>query len=223
MFRRQSPSRLSFEPDARDEHPIRSNLRRGYGVVRAPSESALRERLDPVTPARSAGPSKPCWPPCSGARAWSAASGWATLCGQWTARNGAHRSKSRVIRALSRLTAMAARPGIPRGGGRCRGTRHTGRDGRWRRRRSGGRTGRASTRARERPPSGGGSLRTGNGGWGKTRWPRMVRPSGGWRNGIGGLCWGSQGTLGKGVAGSMPPPRPASWRGPGAYQLITLD
>ncbi len=45
MFRQQSPSRRGFEPDARDADPIRSHPSNGYGGIRAPSESARRERL----------------------------------------------------------------------------------------------------------------------------------------------------------------------------------
>ncbi len=49
-FRLPSPSRLSFEPNARDTDPIRSPLSNGSGGIRAPSESARRERLDPGDP-----------------------------------------------------------------------------------------------------------------------------------------------------------------------------
>ena len=50
MFGMKYPSLLSFEKDAHDEDCIRSNLRNLYGVVRAPSDTAMRERLDPVDP-----------------------------------------------------------------------------------------------------------------------------------------------------------------------------
>ncbi len=50
MFSLKYPSLLSFEKDARDEDRIRSNLKNLYGVVRAPSDTAMRERLDLVDP-----------------------------------------------------------------------------------------------------------------------------------------------------------------------------
>ena len=50
MFGLKYPSLLSFEQDARDEGRIRSNLSDLYGVVRAPSDTAMRERLDLVDP-----------------------------------------------------------------------------------------------------------------------------------------------------------------------------
>ncbi len=50
VFALKYPSLLSFEQDARDEGRIRSNLRELYGVGRAPSDTAMRERLDLVDP-----------------------------------------------------------------------------------------------------------------------------------------------------------------------------
>ncbi len=50
MFSLKHSSLLSFERGARDENLIRSNLRNLYGVVRAPSDTAMRERLDQVDP-----------------------------------------------------------------------------------------------------------------------------------------------------------------------------
>ena len=50
VFGMKYPSLLSFEKDARDEDRIRANLRNLYGVVRAPSDTAMRERLDLVDP-----------------------------------------------------------------------------------------------------------------------------------------------------------------------------
>ena len=50
MFGLKYPSLLKFERDARGEEEIRSNLRSLYGVVRAPSDTAMRERLDQVDP-----------------------------------------------------------------------------------------------------------------------------------------------------------------------------
>ena len=50
MFGLKYPSLLKFERDARGGEQIRSNLRNLYGVVRAPSDTAMRERLDLVDP-----------------------------------------------------------------------------------------------------------------------------------------------------------------------------
>ena len=55
MFGLKYPSLLSFERDARREGRIRSNLRSLYGVGRAPSDTAMRERLDAVDPAELRG------------------------------------------------------------------------------------------------------------------------------------------------------------------------
>ncbi len=50
MFGLKYPSLLRFEQDARGEERIRSNLKSLYGVERAPSDTAMRERLDQVDP-----------------------------------------------------------------------------------------------------------------------------------------------------------------------------
>ncbi len=50
MFSLKYPSLLNFDQDARDENRVRSNLRNLYGVLRAPSDTALRECLDQVDP-----------------------------------------------------------------------------------------------------------------------------------------------------------------------------
>ena len=41
---------LRFDRDARTDAAVRANLRRLYGIVRAPCDTALRERLDEVDP-----------------------------------------------------------------------------------------------------------------------------------------------------------------------------
>ena len=51
MFGLKYSSLLRFDRDARSEERVRSNLRNLYGVTRAPSDTALRERLDEVDPA----------------------------------------------------------------------------------------------------------------------------------------------------------------------------
>ena len=51
MFGLKYVSLLSFDRDVRSEERIRSNLRNLYGVSRAPSDTAMRERLDEVDPA----------------------------------------------------------------------------------------------------------------------------------------------------------------------------
>ena len=51
MFGLKYVSLLSFDRDVRSEERIRSNLRNLYGVSRAPSDTAMRERLDQVDPA----------------------------------------------------------------------------------------------------------------------------------------------------------------------------
>ncbi len=50
MFGLKYPSLLRFERDARGAELVRSNLRSLYGVDRAPSDTAMRERLDLVDP-----------------------------------------------------------------------------------------------------------------------------------------------------------------------------
>ena len=79
-FRLKYPSLLRFEPDARDENRIRSTLRKLYGVVRAPSESALRERLDPVDPRSVRCAFKQVVAAGQRGRVWRASPGWATAC-----------------------------------------------------------------------------------------------------------------------------------------------
>ena len=55
MFGLKYPSLLSFERDARGAGRVRSNLRSLYGVGRAPSDTAMRERLDRVDPSELRG------------------------------------------------------------------------------------------------------------------------------------------------------------------------
>ena len=50
IFGLKYASLLRFERDARQDESIRSNLRSLYGIGRAPSDTALRERLDEVDP-----------------------------------------------------------------------------------------------------------------------------------------------------------------------------
>ena len=50
VFGLKYPSLLSFERDARRAERTRSNLKNLYGVLRAPSDTRLRERLDEVDP-----------------------------------------------------------------------------------------------------------------------------------------------------------------------------
>jgi len=50
MFLPECPSLLQFDRDARREGNARSNLRKLHGVSRAPSDTAMRERLDQVDP-----------------------------------------------------------------------------------------------------------------------------------------------------------------------------
>lgn len=51
MFGLKYASLLQFDRDARRDERVRSNLRKLYGVARAPSDTAMRERLDGVDPA----------------------------------------------------------------------------------------------------------------------------------------------------------------------------
>ncbi len=50
VFGLKYPSLLKFDRDARGEGTVRSNLKSLYGVGRAPSDTAMRERLDKVDP-----------------------------------------------------------------------------------------------------------------------------------------------------------------------------
>ena len=50
IFGMKYPSLLQFDHDARGDETIRANLRSLYDVDRAPSDTALRERLDQVAP-----------------------------------------------------------------------------------------------------------------------------------------------------------------------------
>ena len=50
IFGLKYASLLRFDRDARQDESIRSNLRSLYGIGRAPSDTALRERLDEVDP-----------------------------------------------------------------------------------------------------------------------------------------------------------------------------
>ena len=50
VFGLKYPSLLQFERDARTDEVVRANLRSLYGIERAPSDTALRERLDEVDP-----------------------------------------------------------------------------------------------------------------------------------------------------------------------------
>lgn len=50
VFGLKYASLLRFDHDARQNELIRSNLKRLYGIERAPSDTALRERLDEVDP-----------------------------------------------------------------------------------------------------------------------------------------------------------------------------
>ena len=50
MFGLKYPSLLQFDRDARTDELVRENLRRLYGIKRAPCDTALRERLDEVDP-----------------------------------------------------------------------------------------------------------------------------------------------------------------------------
>ena len=50
MFGLKYPSLLQFDHDARTDELVRENLRRLYGIKRAPCDTALRERLDEVDP-----------------------------------------------------------------------------------------------------------------------------------------------------------------------------
>ena len=50
IFGLKYASLLQLERDARQKESIGSNLRSLYGVGRAPSDTALRERLDQVDP-----------------------------------------------------------------------------------------------------------------------------------------------------------------------------
>ena len=50
VFGLKYPSLLQFDRDARTDELVRENLRRLYGIKRAPCDTALRERLDKVDP-----------------------------------------------------------------------------------------------------------------------------------------------------------------------------
>ena len=50
VFGLKYPSLLQFDRDARTDEVVRANLRRLYGIERAPCDTALRERLDEVDP-----------------------------------------------------------------------------------------------------------------------------------------------------------------------------
>ena len=50
VFGLKYPSLLQFDRDARTDELVRDNLRRLYGIERAPCDTALRERLDKVDP-----------------------------------------------------------------------------------------------------------------------------------------------------------------------------
>ena len=50
VFGLKYPSLLQFERDARTDEVVRANLKRLYGIERAPCDTALRERLDEVDP-----------------------------------------------------------------------------------------------------------------------------------------------------------------------------
>ena len=50
VFGLKYPSLLQFDRDARTDEVVRANLRRLYGIERAPCDTALRERLDAVDP-----------------------------------------------------------------------------------------------------------------------------------------------------------------------------
>ena len=50
VFGLKYPSLLQFDHDARTDELVRENLRRLYGIKRAPCDTALRERLDEVDP-----------------------------------------------------------------------------------------------------------------------------------------------------------------------------
>ena len=50
VFGLKYPSLLQFDRDARTDELVRDNLRRLYGIERAPCDTALRERLDEVAP-----------------------------------------------------------------------------------------------------------------------------------------------------------------------------
>ncbi len=50
VFGLKYPSLSGFERDARGDEAVRSNLKSLYGVGRAPSDTAMRERLDKVDP-----------------------------------------------------------------------------------------------------------------------------------------------------------------------------
>ncbi len=76
----------------------------------------VRRRIPPCTSAWTrwdrvglAAPSNLCLLPGSGGRAWWAPSGWATLCGRWTARGFSRRSGGMAITAASSLTGRRQR------------------------------------------------------------------------------------------------------------------
>ena len=50
VFGLKSPSLLRFDRDARTDETVRANLKSLYGIERAPCDTALRERLDEVSP-----------------------------------------------------------------------------------------------------------------------------------------------------------------------------
>ena len=50
IFAMKYPSLLQFDRDSRGDGTVGANLRSLYGVARAPSDTALRERLDEVDP-----------------------------------------------------------------------------------------------------------------------------------------------------------------------------
>ncbi|MYC59116.1 MAG: transposase [Gammaproteobacteria bacterium] len=61
LFGLKYASLLQFDRDARRDERVRSNLRSLYGVGRAPSDTAMRERLDAVDPALLRGAFKRVW------------------------------------------------------------------------------------------------------------------------------------------------------------------
>jgi hypothetical protein len=50
MFSLKYPSLLQFDQGARQEDPVRHNLRTLYGVSEAPCDTQMRSLLDPVEP-----------------------------------------------------------------------------------------------------------------------------------------------------------------------------
>ena len=105
VFGLKYPSLLQFDRDARTDELVRANLKRLYGIERAPCDTALREASRRGGPAPIAcGVQAHLHAAATGGRGWRGSPAWTgIICCRWTGR-ATSRRRGCIVRTAARST-----------------------------------------------------------------------------------------------------------------------